>query len=152
MGNGGMEIEAKIWKWVSLSKKAEKFHESNRGLDFTLLIDPYNRIGWGHDNFPDDFLDDLIGSEKAILWHFGEVALLFQLYKVTCTHPQVVNVPAFKNISEIFSKQQSNKDSVWTNNIDPAAVMPISHELKGLPQGSVWLNLDVFDTDVLEKG
>ena len=137
---------------MSLSKKTEKFHESNRGLDFTLLIDPYNRIGWGHDNFPDDFLDDLIGSEKAILGHFGEVALLFQLYKVTCTHPQVVNVPAFENVSEIFSKKQSNKDSVWTNNIDPAAVMPVSHELKGLPQGSVWLNLDLFDTDVLEEG
>jgi hypothetical protein len=31
-------------------------------------------------------------------------------------------------------------------------VMPVSHELKGLPQGSVWLNLDLFDTDVLEEG
>lgn len=137
---------------MSLSEKTEKFHQPNGGLDSALLIDPYNRIGWGHDNFPDDFLDDLIGSKKAIFGQFGGVALLFQLYKVTCTHPQVVNVPAFENVSEIFSKKQSNKDPVWTNNIDPAAVMPVSHELKGLPQGSVWLDLDVFDTDVLEEG
>ncbi len=135
-----------------MGEKAEKFHQSNGGLDSALLIDPDNRVGCGHDNFPNDLLDDLIGCEKSILRHFRGVALLFQLYEVTSTHPEVVNVPALEDVPEILSEKQSNKDSVCPHDINPAAVVSVGHKLKGLPQGSALLNLDVFDRNILEQG
>jgi hypothetical protein len=44
-----------------------------------------------------------------------------------------VNLPALEDVAEILSEKKSYKDSSGVNHINPAAVMAIVHQLKGLP-------------------
>jgi hypothetical protein len=70
-----------------LDEETKKFHKTNRGLDFSLFVYPYNCIGTGHHDFPYDFLDDFVGLKNTILGYFGGVRVNFKLDKVTGAHP-----------------------------------------------------------------
>ena len=134
---------------MSLDEKTEKFHKTNGGLDFSLFIDPYNSIRPCHDDFPDDFLDDFMGFKQSILRYFGGIGVEFKLDKIAGTHPEVVYMPAFKNISKIFPKKKPNKGPLRINHIDPTTMMPISHQLKRFPQRSTLLYLHFLDGNIL---
>ena len=116
-------------------KKTEKFQKSNGSpdLESILLIDPDNGVGPAHDYFPDDLFDDLMWPKTAIFRDWWGIVSLLELDKLSGTHPQIVNMPTLKNVSEVFSEQQTFKSPITVYNIDPTTMMHICHHLKGLP-------------------
>lgn len=88
------------------NKHPEQLHQPNRRFHPTIiLINPHNGIRPGHNDLPDNLLDDLMGLEEAILGHLGLIAGLFEFDELACTHPQVIDMPALEDVPEVFSEQ-----------------------------------------------
>jgi hypothetical protein len=69
--------------------------------------------------------------------------LLFELNKIASTHPKVIYVPSFKNISKILSKKKSFKSSLTINNIDPETSMNVSHGFESFPKRFTLMYLNI---------
>lgn len=138
-----------------MDKETEKFHESDGGFDFVsiVLIDPDDGVSFGHYDFPDYLLGDVLRGEQSILRHSGRIVPLLQFDELAWTHPQVIDVPTFEDIPEVLSEQQSFEAAFTVDHIDPEAPMNISHCFEGFPQWLVLLDLDIrLYTDSFHEG
>lgn len=70
-----------------------------------MIINPNYCVTLGHDNFPNYFLGDISRVKKPVFRNAGSMAALFEFDKIACAHPQVVDMPAFKNVPEILAEQ-----------------------------------------------
>jgi hypothetical protein len=101
-----------------------------------VFVYPHNRIATGHDHFPEDILCGLGWLKISELWHSIIFPVVFRPDKVTHTHPHTIDMPALENLSKIFPKQHSLEPPLFINHINPQTFVPVSHNLKSLPQ---WL-------------
>lgn len=88
-----------------MNKETEKLHQTQGRPNFSLLIQAHNGIGPGHDYFPYDFFNDLVWLEETILRYIGSVGIEFKFDEIPCAHPEVVDVPALEDVSEVFSEE-----------------------------------------------
>jgi hypothetical protein len=118
-----------------MDKETEQLHESDRGLDLApvLLIHPHHCVRTGHHDLPNYLLRYLVWAESPVFRYARCVALLFQLYELSSTHPQVVDMPTLKYVPEILPEQQPLKTPRTVDHVNPSTVMPVRHQLKCLP-------------------
>ena len=103
----------------SVDKQTKKFHESNCGFNFMLLVKPYNSISLGHDNFPNNLFRNVVGWEVSVFRNNGSIVSLLKFDKISSTHPKVIDVPTFEDISEIFPKKQTFESTLLVYYVDP---------------------------------
>ncbi len=115
-----------------------------------IFVHPNDSISSGHDNFPNDLFDKLIGSKKAILRNNGGVICLFHFDKSSGTHPQIVYMPPLENISKILPEQYALESTLRIYNINPRTVMNVCHDFESFPQRSRLVNMNFLQVDGLE--
>jgi hypothetical protein len=84
-----------------------------------ILIDPNNSIALGHNNLPNDFLRNVGRVKKPILGDIARMVFLLKLDELAGTHPKVVDVPAFEDVSEVLAEEQTDELVVLVNHVDP---------------------------------
>ncbi len=104
-----------------MHKKTEQFHKSDGGLDFAsvMFVNPYNGISLGHDDFPNNFLGNVMGREEPVVRNCGCVVHFLEFDKLTRAHPQVINMPALEDISEVLSEEKTLESPVFVDDIYP---------------------------------
>lgn len=144
-----MKKTRKRWNY-SMDKETEQFHKADCCLDFVsiMLINPDDCISLAHDYFPNDFFSDIRGVKEPVIRNSRGVMLLLKLDKIASTHPKVINMPSFENISKILSEKQPLKTSLTVNNINPQTSMKISHCFKSFPKRLTLMNLNI----ILQRG
>lgn len=126
-------------------EKAEKFRKTDCSFDFIsiVFIDPHNSISFCHDYFPNYLFCNICWVKESIFGNSRSVMLLFQFDKIASTHPKVINMPSFENVSKIFSVKKSLESSLTVNNVDPKTSMKVSHCFKSFPKRLTLMNLNV---------
>ncbi len=84
-----------------------------------ILIHPNNSIALGHNNLPNDFLRNVGRVKKPILGHIARMVFLLKLDELAGTHPKVVDVPAFEDVSEVLAEEQTDELVVVVDHVDP---------------------------------
>lgn len=134
-------------------EKTEKFHKTDSSFDFIsiVFIHPDNSVSFCHDYFPNYLFRNICWVKESIIGDSRNVMFLFQFYKIASTHPKVINMPSFENVSKILSVKKSLESSLTVNNVDPKTSMKISHRFKSLPKRLTLMNLNVtFKISCLE--
>ncbi len=118
-----------------MNKETEEFYGPNGGLYFLAIVfvDPNDGITFGHDNFPNNFLGDIGGIEQSILGDSGCVIFFLELDELTGTHPEIVDMPALENVSEILSEKEALEPTLQIDDVDPETAVDVGHGFKGLP-------------------
>lgn len=120
----------------SVNKETKELHRANGSFDLVpiILIDPYNRVTFRHDYFPNYLFCDIGGIKKPVLRNSRSVVRFFEFDKLASTHPQIVNMPTLENVPKILSEKQALEPPLAIDHIYPQTTVNISHCLKCLPQ------------------
>lgn len=95
--------------WESLDVEPKEFHKPDSSLDPSLGVHPDNGIASGHDHLPDDVARVLGGLEVPELGDVPGFTGLLPVDELTYAHPQVVDVPALEDASEVLPEQHAFK-------------------------------------------
>lgn len=117
-----------------------------------LLVNPNDCVSFRHHHLPEDIFCVLVWLEKSVFWNISFLIRSFPLNKLSNAHPHIINMPTSEYSSKIFSKEHSDKSFLLVNNIYPETLVSISHDLKCLPQRSVFFHLNIFSFGSLKKG
>ncbi len=128
-----------------MDKKAEKFHKTDSSFNFIsiIFIYPHNSISFCHNYFPNYLFCNISWVKESIIGNSWSVMFLFKLNKIASTHPKIVDMPSFKDISKIFSVKKTFEPLLAVNNVDPKTSMKISHSFKSLPKRLTLMNLNI---------
>ena len=128
-----------------MNEKAEKFHKADSSFNFIsiIFINPHNCISFCHDYFPNYLFCNISWVKEPIIGNSWSVMFLFKLDKIASTHPKVIYMPSFENVSKIFSVKKTFESPLTVNNVDPKTSMKISHCFKSLPKRLTLMNLDI---------